>query len=74
MRTEGTNVDEKENKASHWIKIWDLIKQIHIINPDDIIEKVYRRDNRAGGVRQLVVELNNTKNREIVLKIHERQF
>ena len=48
---QGTNVDVKENEVGDWIKTWDLIKQNRIDNQDDIIEKVYRRGNRAGGVR-----------------------
>ena len=35
----GTKVDEKENEADDWIKTCDIIKQIHIDNPNDIIEK-----------------------------------
>ena len=65
---EGTNVDEKENEADDWVKTCNLIKQIRLDNQDDIIENAYRRGNRAGGVRQLVVELINTENREIELK------
>ena len=30
------------------------------------IEKVYRRDNRAGEVRQILVELINIENREML--------
>ena len=59
---------EKENEEDDWIKTCDPIKQIRMGEPNEIIEKVYRRGNRAGGVQQLVVELNKTANREILLK------
>ena len=37
--TEGTNVDEKEKEEDDWIKTCNLIKQINITNPDEIIDK-----------------------------------
>ena len=41
----------KKNEADDWIKTCDLIKEIHIDNPNDIIEKVYRKGNISGGFR-----------------------
>ena len=32
---EGTKVNEKENEIDDLVKTWDLIKQIHIDNPND---------------------------------------
>ena len=66
--TEGTNIDVKENEADDSIKKCDLITQINITNPDEIIDTVYRRGNRTGGVRQLIVEFNNPDNRKFLLK------
>ena len=64
----GTNLDENENNADDWIRTCVLIKQIHIDNPDDIIEKLYRRGNRARGTRKLVFEVYNPENRKFVPK------
>ena len=40
---QGTNVIEKENEASDSIKTCDRFKHFNINNPDEIIDKIYRR-------------------------------
>ena len=45
-KEKGCKVDEEENEADDCIKTCDLIKKIHIDNPNDLIEKVCRSGNR----------------------------
>ena len=62
---EGTKEIERENEEDDCLKTCDLIKEIGIENPTEIITKVYRRGNRTRGERQLVVELNNVENKYV---------